>query len=81
MIPARPVEHRRVDAGLLEAGGEQRDGGDGLGRLAERGADLRGGHALREQLARAAVAAALGEHGRDEVARAGQAGERLRPEP
>ena len=73
----QPAQRGRVDAGRLHALGEQRHARDGLGGLAERGVDVLGRHALGEHLAGAAVARAVGHHGGDEVAGAGQAGERL----
>ena len=58
---------------------EQRDRLERLDRLADPRRDLGRRHALREQLAGAAVAALRRERGRDEVAGAGQPDHRLRP--
>ncbi len=77
IIPASP---RSTGASTPESRtrcGEQRHAVDGLGGLPEGRADVAGRHALRQQLAGAAVARARGEHGGHEVARAGEAGEGL----
>ena len=65
--------------GAAGGAGQQRHRVDRLGGLAERAPDLLGGYALGEQLAGAAVARAARDHGGDQVAGAGQPGERLGP--
>ena len=73
-----PARDGRLDAGAVERAGEQRDEVERLDGLADPLGDLGRRHALGEQLAGAAVAAAGGERGRDQVAGAREPDQRLR---